>query len=160
MKKWFVSLCFFTCFFVSSCASLDAEIDKSPIEFDLTNINQQMRLLALKELNTFKIGDSVGLLLIYDMQASDIEITFPSNFNLRIFIQQDNKWIEIREKPVLRSDGEMVLSFVSNEQLVTFIPDLPDSIQAYLMRVYVFGDMDSVDGTKQVAAFVDFVLTP
>ena len=148
MKKWFVSLCFFTCFFVSSCASLDTETDNLPIEFELPNMNQQIKVFAIEEMNTFRIGYPVRLFLAYNAQMSDAEIVFAPNFNLRIFIQKNGKWVEIKEKPVVRADENVFLSPTSNKQLVTFFPGLPDAAQTYSMRVYVFGDMDSVDGTK------------
>lgn len=160
MKKSFVTFCLLACLLVGSCAFLDTETDNLPIEFELSNMNQQIKLFAIEEMNTFRIDYPVRLFLAYNAQMSDAEIVFAPNFNLRIFIQKNGKWVEIKEKPVVRADENVFLSPASNKQLVTFFPDLPDVAQTYSMRVYVFGDMDSADGTKQVAAFVDFVLAP
>ncbi len=92
------------------------------------------------------------------------EIVFPSNYNLRLYVQQDGQWVEIKEKPTIRPPDEVDLSPKipsSYGQIVAFWPQLEDLAKTYNMRAYVFGDMTTSEGQKQqVAAFADFVLTP
>jgi hypothetical protein len=155
MKKLLVSLSFLLCFTITSCSP-----NKPPIEFDSAYLNKQIRLIALKELSAFKTNEDVAVHLEYNTEN---KIVFPNNYNLRIFIQEQDKWIEIKEKPTVRPENQVVLSPeipTSYGQIVGFWPQLDDLTKTYRVRVYVFGDMTTSEGTKQVAAFVDFVLTP
>ena len=148
------------CSLISSCSPNYRKPDKSPIDFDSVYMNHQIRLIAMKELSPFKTNDFEALLLEYDTTN---EIVFPSNFNLRLFIQQDGEWVEIREKPTIRVEDPVILSPKipsSHGQLVGFWPQLDDLTKTYFMRVYIFGDMKTPEGTKKVAAFADFILTP
>ena len=155
MKKLLVSLSLLLCFAITSCNSGP---DKPPIEFDPTYLNQQIKLIAIKEMSAFQTKYPVGVLL---QSNSTNEIVFPINYNLRIFIQENGLWIEIKEKPTIRPKDPIVMSpNALYRHIVMFSPDLDDLTKTYNMRVYVFGDMTTQESTKQVAAFVDFVLTP
>jgi len=111
-------------------------------------------------LSAYRTQFPVAVRLEYD---STNEIVFPSNYNLRIFIQKDGQWLEIREKPTIRSKDNIILSPtvpLSYDQIIIFVPSLDDLTKVYNMRVYVSGNMITSDGTQEVAAFVDFVLNP
>jgi hypothetical protein len=134
--------------------------EKPPVEFDPAYLNQQIKLIAIKNLSAFKTKYPVAVLLEYD---STNEIVLPSNYNLRIFIQQDEQWLEIKERPTTSPKDPIVLSPSipsSYGQIVAFLPALDDLTKTYQMRVYIFGDMTTQEGIRKVAAFVDFVLTP
>lgn len=157
MKKLFFALSLL-CVVTFSCSTLSP--DKPPIDFDPTYLNQQIKLVVIKELSAFQARYPVTVLLQYN---SSNEIVFPNNFNLRIFIRQNTQWIEIREKPSIRPKDQIVLSEnnpTSFQQIVMFSPALDDLTKTYYVRVYVFGDMKTSEGSKQVGAFADFVLTP
>lgn len=161
MKKLIIVLALCLSYVLLSCAKLNDDLS-APIEVDTDYLNQQIKLLPVKQLNTFKIGEPVGLQLLYN---SENEIVFPSNFNLRIFVRREDNWVEIEERATQRfPDGDVVLSPVnpaSYAQIVTFFPELEYLNETYTLRVYVFGDMRIGNHeTKQVAAFVDIVLSP
>ena len=158
MKRLFVCLLGLTFFLITSCSMINSGPDKPPIAFDPAYLNQQIRLIPLKEMSAFKTEYPVAVLLQY---TSTNEIVFPNNFNLRIFIQQNDQWLEIKEQPTTRPKDPIILSRQAlSRQIVMFSPELDDLTKTYHMRVYVFGDMKTQEGTKQVAAFVNFVLTP
>lgn len=162
MKKLIIFLLALSLSYVLlSCAKPNRELS-DPIEVDTDYLNQQIKLLPVKHLNTFKTGDPVGLQLLYN---SENEIVFPSNFNLRIFVRQEYTWVEIEERVTQRfPDADVVLSPinpVSYAQIVTFFPELEHLNESYTLRAYVFGDMKiDNDQTKPVVAFVDIVLSP
>lgn len=144
----------------SSCSAIPRTPDKPPIDFESAYLNRQIRLVVIKELSAFNTHDSVGVHLEYDTAN---RIVFPSDYNLRLFAQEDGKWTEIRELPTIRPTGPVILSPSipsSYAQIVAFWPQLDDVTKTYFMRAYVFGDMEASGGTKRVAAFADFVLTP
>ncbi len=158
MKKLFISL-ILMCFMIVSCSMVNGQPDKPPVEFDPAYVNQQIQLIAIKEMSAFQTKYPVAVLL---QSNSRNEIVFPNNFNLRLFIQQDDgKWLEIKEKPTTLPADPIIMSPTAlYRHIVMFSPDLDDLTKTYRMRVYVFGEMKTQEGAKQVAAFVDFVLTP
>jgi hypothetical protein len=156
MKK-IVVISLLICCILSSCSGSNEKPDTAPVEFDPAYLNQQIRLSAVREMSEFKTDEPVGLALD---SYSQNETIFPSNFNLKIFVKQNDTWVEIKEKPVIRSEDKIILYPEPDGQIVDVFPDLVDLTKEYHMRVYVFGDMTTLEGTKQVAAFVDFVLTP
>jgi len=132
-----------------------------PIEFSEEYINKQIRLVPISQLSSFDTTSPVSIHLEYNTEN---KIIFPSNFNLRLFIKSNKKWIEIKEEPTTRYPGDNVIMSPDNQasygQIVTFVPELEDQTKNYNMRVYVFGTMQTLDGDKDVAAFVDIILTP
>ena len=162
MKK---SLTFFgillVCLVLTSCSGFEVFPNSPPIQFDAAYLNKQIQLLSDPRFGPLKVNNFVGLLLRYN---TDNEITFPNDdYNLRLFIAKDGNWLEIHEAPAIRSQDKVILSPsipVSYAQIVSFFPQLDDTTKAYNMRVYVFGDMRTPEGIKQVAAFVDFRLRP
>jgi len=160
MKKLLMVLVLLLYFAITSCSVINNGPDKPPIVFDSAYLNQQIRLVAIKQLSAFQTKYPVAVHLEY---VSSNKIVFPSNYNLRIFIQKDSQWLEIKEKPAIRPKDKVILSPsipISYEQIIMFSPALDDLTKVYFMRIYVFGDMTMSEGTKQVAAFVDFVLSP
>jgi len=160
MRKSLLAFCLLW-FMMTSCSTVHRSPSKPPIDFDPAYLNQQIRLVVVKELSAFKTDQDIGLLLEYN---NTNEIVFPNNYNLRIFIQQDGQWVEIKEKPTIRPSDEVVLSPnipSSYGQIVAFSPQLGDLTKTYYVRIYIFGDMTNPEGKKQqVASFADFVLTP
>lgn len=154
-----IPLVFFICLLITSCAS-DIEPDDPPVSFDSLHINKEISMAASQEFNTFRTGDTIALFVLYNIVDTDIEVVFPNNFNMRIFIKQSKDWIEIKERAKIRLFDKVTLSPTNNRSLLIFTPVLPDLNQRYEMRVYVFGEMVYPDGIQQVVAFVDFILRP
>lgn len=145
---------------MASCSMFHSKPESPPIDFDPNYINQQIRLGVVKELSEFRTNSPIALLLLYNTTN---EITLPANYNLRIFIQQETQWVEIKEEPTIRPMEPIILSPSipsSYGQIITFLPQLDDLTKTYYMRVYVIGDMKTPEGIKKVAAFADFTLTP
>ncbi len=158
-KKLCISILLASLILVSCSPSGINQIDP-PVEFDQAYLNQQIKLTIVKELSAFKTNQDVAVLLEYDTPN---EVTFPSDYNLRIFILQDSSWVEIKEKPTIRPDDPIVLSSnnpSSHGQIVGFWPQLPDTTKTYNIRIYIFGNMKTNQGTKQVAAYTDLILSP
>ena len=160
MKKIIIILISALCIGLLIYHFQSSEPPQPPIPFDSAYLNQQIRLIAPQGLNSYKIGDLVGILLEYDTSN---KIVFPNNYNLRLFTLIDNQWIEIWEKPTERLPDKIVLSpetSSSYNQIIGFIPSINDRTKIYNIRLYIFGDMLTPDGVKKVAGFVDFILTP
>lgn len=146
-------------FVITSCSMVHQTPSKPPITFDSAYLNHQIRLIVIKGW-PLKTDSALTLLLEYDTTN---EIVFPSNYNVRIFIQQEGEWVEIQDELVAGTEEPIILSSnnpVSYDHIVGFWPQLIDLNKTYYMRVYVFGDMTTTEGIKKVAAFVDFVVKP
>jgi len=141
-----------------SCSSLEHD---PPIGIEKDFINQQILLRAPSFSNTFSTIDPINLELKYNTSN---EIIFPNNYNLKLFTQVNEGWIEIQEKPTVRlPSGNIIFSPTKDMPAVEDIfvsPELLDISQQYELRIYIIGDM-KVDGdVVRVAAYTDVTLHP
>src|SRR3954470_8720743 len=95
------------CFLITSCSSFNNRPNKPPLEFDPAYLNQQIKLIVIPNMNVFKTDQAVSVIL--KANATN-EIVVPSNYNLRLFIQQDTQWLEIKEAPTTRPKDPIILS--------------------------------------------------
>ena len=127
MKKlltFFVTL--LISFVLLSCSAFNDIPNSPPIQFDELYLNKQIQLFTDSRLGPLNTKDSIGLQLHY---LSDNEVTFPDNYNLRLFIVKDGNWLEIHEKPTIRSGNKILLSPsipISFVRIVSFFPQLDD----------------------------------
>lgn len=159
MRKPFITI-ILLCSLAASCSVNSQSPETPPIDFDSAYLNQQIKLTVVNELSAFRTDSVVALLLEYNTTN---EIVFPSNYNLRLFIQQDGEWVEVKEKPTIRPDEPVVLSPnipTSYGHIVAFWPQLDNLERKYDMRAYLFGDMKTAEGIQKVATFADFILRP
>jgi hypothetical protein len=137
------------------------EVKPPEINVDKENVNQQILLRAPKNFNTFKTTDDINLELKYNTQY---EIVFPNDYNLKMFLQTDDHWVEIHEIPTIRlPEGNIVLSpnaLMPAVENIFVSPDLPDYNLKYYLRVYVIGTMNINDEDIKVAAYADVTLHP
>jgi len=142
--------------FLSSCGSGKFE---SPVDFDNAYMNNQIKIFAPQEFNSFSITDAI----IFEVEYhSNSEIIFPNNYNVKIFKQSNNQWGELKEKPALRlSEDDIVFSATTDGiQIFAVEPDLDDYTRDSKLRFYIFGDMKTDEGITKVSAYVDVVLHP
>jgi hypothetical protein len=132
-----------------------------PIDIEKEYLNQQILLRAPNFSNSFNTLDRISLELKYN---SNREIVFPNNFNLKMFIQTNEGWMEINERPIVRlPPGDVVFSpskMMPAVQVIYFSPELPSSNQKYKLRIYVIGSMKEMGESIKVAAFTDIELHP
>lgn len=159
MKKKISIFCI--CIWLMLLTSCVVDEKKAPISIDDKYVNQQIIIRAPSYANTFKTKDFITLELKYN---SNNVIVFPNNYNVRIFEEMTDAWVEIKEKPTERiPSGEIVLSpekYLPAVQVVAFFPDLPKQDRAYSLRVYVIGQMKEKGEIKDVAAFTHIDLNP
>jgi hypothetical protein len=155
-KFWFILLIIFCSSVLVSCASSW----QPPVTLDEKYVNQQILLRTSKH-NTFTTNDSILLEMKYN---STNEIVFPRDYNLRLFENTKDGWVEIYEKPVTRNPpDDIVLSpnkYISFIQAIFVFPDLPNYDRKYKLRIYVFGEMKEEGEIVEVAAYTDVVLHP
>jgi len=143
-------------FLLFSCTNLNPE---PPVHVENGFVNEQIKLVAPSEYNSFKTSDAV----IFEVEYySNNEVVVPNNYNVRIFKQSDNVWTELSEMPILRyPEGDIFFSPEKNGlQNFAVEPKLDDYAQNYDLRFYIFGNMKTNDGVKQVSAYVDVKLHP
>lgn len=158
-KIWFIGLLLSLA--LVACGADDVTVVKEPVDFDGAYLNQQIQLIVIPKWNSFKTTDDVAVKLFYD---SENKIVMPRNYNLKLFIKQADKWLEIPEKPIERLPaGDVVLApnapAYAND-MIGFEPILPDVTKTSVIRVYIFGDMTTPEGIKKVAAYAEITLFP
>lgn len=131
-----------------------------PIEFDQVNLNQQITLDVVEELNTFESGESIFVFVYFNVKDLNAEIVFPNHSNRKMFIKDGKDWVEVFEKPTTYLYENVILNRTKCRNALVLDPKLPDLRKPYYLRVYVFGDMTTDEGTIQVAAYTDIMLTP
>ena len=124
-------------------------------------VNQQIRVLAPDNFNSFKSTSPVTLEIQY--HATD-EIVFPNNYNVRIFKQVKSKWVEVKEIPTVRLPKDDIIfsaeKGTATVRLFAVFPDLIEYAQTYELRIYIIGDMKMKQEIKKVTAFIDVTLHP
>lgn len=158
MTTW-QSLLTISCFVLAACSGPQTPI-AAPIDIDSAYLNSQIRLITVDQMWPLKTNDDLALLL--ESNTAN-KIVFPSNYNLRIFYQENGVWVEMLERPTTRYQDQFIMDPddpLSLYQIVGFWPQYPDPSKSYLMRVYVFGDMTTPEGVKVVAAFAEFFVRP
>ena len=132
-----------------------------PILLEDKYVNQQILVRAPNYSNTYNVGDSISLELKYN---SKYEIVFPNDYNLRIFEDTGDGWVEIKQKPTQRIPSGDIVLFPTAElpavQIVILFPDLPDLQRKYLLRIYVIGQMKIDGDLVKVAAYTQIALHP
>ncbi len=132
-----------------------------PVPLDEKYVNQQILLRAAPYANTFTTDDSITIEMKYN---STNEIVFPRDYNLRLFENTKDGWVEIYEKPTERyPSDDIVLSPHKLMPLATIVfvsPDFQNFDRKYKLRIYVFGVMKEEGEIVEVAAYTDVVLHP
>lgn len=132
----------------------------APIEFDEEYLNQQIVLQLVSPQKSYKTQDTLFINFALHTQNT---ITFPNNYNLRLFLNENNTWEEINEVPRIRlPEGGFIFDPLTAHQLPGFYvkPALLDYDKKQKLRIYISGAMDDGENTTTVASFIDVVLYP
>ncbi|MBL8099017.1 MAG: hypothetical protein JNK81_07530 [Anaerolineales bacterium] len=140
-----------------SCNSQEQNL----INVEPSYINNEILIRVASFANTFKTKDPIFLELKYN---STNDITFPNNYNLKIFYKTKNEWVEINEEPTQRfPEGDILFSpniTMPIVESVVVYPALPSLFENYVLRIYVIGKMSTEQGEKDVAAYTEVNLSP
>lgn len=146
------------CFLLLSCARTEFE---PPVDLQDEYVNQQIKLLVPAQFNSYKTTSPVVLEVQY---YSNNDITFPNNYNVRIFKKTSNGWMEIQEQPITRLPEDDIVFSAKKEtnaiRLFTVYLELDEYDQPSALRFYIIGDMKVEQEVQQVAAYVDVKLSP
>ena len=145
-------------FLLTACSK---NIDTNPIQTPLEYTNQQIMLRTFDYNNSYKTSDAIFADI---WNYSGKLISFPNNYNIRIFERTKTGWEEISEKPVTRlPPGDFTFNpNDSSSSIVTIviIPDLPDLNRKYDLRIYITGYMIENNESVVVTAYTDINLKP
>ncbi len=145
-------------FMLVACST---SIDTDPIQTPSDYTNQQIGLRTFDYNNSYNTSDAISAEI---WNYSGKLITFPNNYNIRIFERTKTGWEEIFEKPVTRlPPGDFTFNPNDGSSSIVMIdvfPNLPDLDRKYDLRIYVTGQMYEKDETTDVFAYVDITLKP
>lgn len=131
------------------------------IGVDEKYINQSLIIRAPLVENSFIFGSSIFLEI---KNISEEKIIFPRDFNIVMFVQNNDTWKEVQEKPIERipeNDLEL-FPFSRTRNILSFvvIPVLPISQERQKLRIYVIGKTDRGDNSIEVASFTEIIINP
>lgn len=149
-----------TIIFVFICSSCTPRTEPQ-IGVEEKYINQYFILRAPIIENSFSFGSPIFLEV---KNISEEKIIFPRDFNIVMFVQINDTWKEVPEKPIERiPDNDLILfPFSETRNILSFavIPDLPISHERQKIRIYIIGKTDNGDNSIEIASFTDIILIP
>lgn len=157
-KSVYQFLFVFQLLIIAACSPLGRD---DPISINPKYVNDQILLRAPQYANTFKTNDSIILELKNNTHNT---LTFPRNYNIKIFEDSKEGWIWISEKPTQRTPANDIVLSPKEEspvvEVVVVFPDLPDTNREYKLRIYVVGKMQEDEKLIEVGAYTDIFLYP
>ena len=142
-----VTLSLFILLLVNGCNSVEHPFR---IEIPNSDINHQISCSLTPGWNTFDWDDILTITLHNNI---DEPVIFEYDYNMRIFLLEDNgRWIELEnlEEMVVQED---VLLYPDSERPVPVSADYPDTNGEIIVRVYVQGEL--LPTGVEVVAFID-----
>ncbi len=134
------------------------------IGIPIETLNNDFKLYAPKGWNTFRIGESVEILIEV---VSEDPVIFENNFGVRLFIYTDDQWSEVANLMKYdRLKKEFIVYPVSGNALNTsstgIVPKLPDNKKATMVRIFLFGNIyrNGAKTDEKTGAYIDLLLKP
>lgn len=130
-----------------------------------SEVNTKIRLSMPESLgNRLKIGDWVSVMVTNHTQG---EIAFPPDYGLKLYIYQEEEWVEVENNMTYVPNEEKYLppEGVYGFRIVNFTPCVPvpeDRSSPAHLRVLVVGTTipEGDEAAEKVAAYYDVVLHP
>ncbi len=147
---------------LSACSkSLPSDMPDLGISSDELEFNTYIKITVPKQLNNYKIGDSVDL----EMEnLSKDEWSFNITKDILIYYYENEEWRKVSDKMTHIGATELILgpsgNFPSDKQVFGVIPDIkPD--QPMNLRIFIIGHRQTDKKESQSkGAFVDVFLRP
>ena len=141
------------------CGCTKAQDRPHPEDISATNLNQAIQIVLPQAWNTFKVGDHISIQIV---NISKRTLAFDKDFGSRIFIVENDQWVEVNNKLLSLGEENILIKPPTNNKNETrgfsFSPDLGEETSRTELRVYIFGKFS---GTEEVVgAYTDVVLQP
>ncbi len=130
-----------------------------------TDNGEYILLTAPQQVNTFKIGDSIGVVI---QNTSDYKFTYNYNDVKLFFLDENNTWREIKNTAVFMGNGETEVGEIGSVQppstiLETFDTDIFYNKTTYL-KILISGELSKenteIFSTIKIAVAIDVQLAP
>jgi predicted small lipoprotein YifL len=161
MKKAIVALLLIGLFLSTAGCSLVGPEKMPGVDIPLESMNDKLQLSAPSEINTYKVGDDLYMVLV---NLSDKVVILPQDYGVHIYEQVNNQW-EIVKNGIENPQGEKEVSPKSNQpfpEVIVIASPLVFSDQPVKLRVVVVGNYEEngkPDG-EEVGAYVDVTMKP
>ncbi len=123
-------------------------------------INTYFILEAPVQVNQFRTD---GIINISIKPTTDSSINLLPDYGARLFLLDDNKWIEIKNLMIYQSDNFLLPPIDPTAiGIATVFPDIPDVSHPVRVRVVFMGYVvrDGITTDELVASYVDVKLKP
>jgi hypothetical protein len=129
-------------------------------------MNKRFTVQAPRGINTFRTKDIVQLAIKLIPNDPQDQLAFQYNLGARLFIEQKDQWVEIKNAVNYRQDtGKIILSPSDpwgNSNGAFFKPALPDVTKTTVVRFILIGNIiKNGDVTEEkTGAYIDVTLKP
>lgn len=132
------------------------------VDLPLKDMNQELQLSAPPQINTFKMGDSVRLVLL---NFSDTSVVLPQGYGVHIFQKVNDKWVIVENRMGYPSGEIEVLPKSGGpfREVLVVVHPIAFSDQPVTIRIVVVGNDYFIESGKtgeQRGAFIDVTLEP
>lgn len=169
MKKFFNTIVFiFFILFLVSCGKTGTipQNDMPDIGIPAEEMNLRLQIISPKGYqNTLKNNDDLALVVSV---ISDDNVAFKPDFGARIFIYQDNQWVELKNKMDYSVDMSLdrILSPYKKDPLqqatIVMVPFKQGLNKTVPMRVILIGNLVKNNQPSEIktAGYIDLELNP
>jgi hypothetical protein len=134
-------------------------------EVHLSGNGEFILLTAAQHINTFKIGDSISILL---QNKSDYKFTYKYGDAKLFFLDEDNSWKEVNNTAIYMGEGKNVVGENGNTETYSTIVEFFDTDIFYnkstYLKVVIIGELskNSSDTStpNKIAVTIDLKLNP
>ena len=131
----------------------------------LSDNGEFILLTAAQHINTFKIGDSISILV---QNKSDYKFTYKYGDAKLFFLDEDNSWKEVNNTAIYMSEGKNVVGENGNTETYSTIVESFDTDIFYnkstYLKVVIIGELskNSSDTStpNKIAVAIDLKLNP
>jgi len=167
MRKYSIfcalAIVLFACTPVVNPESEDSPTLSSLVDASIKQNGEIIEVLAPGS-NNFEIDKPIVLMI---RNVSDYDLIFRKDFNARIFISDNNQWIEVKDKVAYSDLEDIVLKPDKNFDpfkvgSLILLPDLIGYTDKIVLRIFVIGNMiqDGQKSSEVIATYIDVTLYP
>ncbi len=148
--------------FCSCQPSLPDELPDLGIQIDAQQMNSELALSVSRGINSFKIGDVIGLDL---SNLTSYNWEFNVQRDILIFSLENNKWIKVPDKMTDQGATDLVLDpkgkFPHGRRGLVILPDL-ENTQTVQLRIIVLAHRKDPKSSESImtGAYTDITLLP
>ncbi len=95
------------------CNCAKAQDRPHPEDISVTNLNQAIQIVLPQAWNTLKVGDHISIQIV---NISNRTLVFDKDFSSRIFIVENDQWVEVNNKLISLGEENILIKPATNNK--------------------------------------------